>query len=123
MPDDEEEPVIKRESLCNLKETVNASSKTFASILEFANLQHNSSKDMTLTVEDLTLESIDRNSLQEAILEKNWKPNMKTIAKHGVTPSKLKYVLPHSIKHLSNLSENSCILPVSRFNVQNAMCF
>lgn len=102
MPDDEEEPVIICETLPNLRQTVKASSKTLASILSFANLQHSSSKELTVTVKEVILKSLDRNTLQEAILEKNWKPRMETIAKHGVTPSMLRYVLPHSIRLLSN---------------------
>jgi hypothetical protein len=88
--DDEEEPIIIRENLCNIKETVKASSKTLASIQpEFLSLQHHSSEELIVRVEDVTLLSIDRDSLQAAILL--WKPNMETIAKHGATPSKLRY--------------------------------
>jgi hypothetical protein len=92
--DDEEEPVIERENLCNIKETVKASSKTLASIQPaFLSLQHDSSKELIVRVEDVTLLSIDRDSLQEAILQANWKPNMETIAQHGATPSKLSGLL------------------------------
>ncbi|CAM6043127.1 unnamed protein product, partial [Sphagnum compactum] len=84
--DDED---ITLENLCNIKETVKASSKTLASIQpEFLRLQHDSSKELIVRAEDVTLLSINRDSLHEAILQANWKPNMETIAKHGATPAK-----------------------------------
>jgi hypothetical protein len=58
---------------------------------EFLSLQHDSSKELIVRAEDVTLLYINRDSLQEAILQANWKPNMETIAKHGATPSKLRY--------------------------------
>jgi hypothetical protein len=58
---------------------------------EFLSLQHDSSEELIVRAEDVTLLSINRDSLQEAILQANWKPNMETIAKHGATPSKLRY--------------------------------
>jgi len=94
--DDEisDEEDITLENLCNIKETVKASSKTLGSIQpEFLSLQHDSSKELIVRAEDVTLLSINRDSLQEAILKADWKPNMETIAKHGATPSKLSGLL------------------------------
>jgi len=89
--DDED---ITLENLCNIKETVKASSKTLVSTQpEFLSLQHDSSKELIVRAEDVTLLSINRDSLQEAILQENWKPNINTIAKYGATPSKLRGLL------------------------------